>query len=277
MAKKQKNEMSFLGHLEELRWHLLRAFLSIFIIAIAAFIFHDIIFDKIILAPKTPDFFTNRMFCAFGEIVKVPALCINSNPFEIINIRMAGQFTTHIMVSILAGIILAFPYIFFEFWSFVKPALYLKEKGYARGAVFFSSLLFLLGVLFGFFVITPLSVHFLGSYSVSSQVENQINLTSYISTVASVTLASGIIFELPVLVFFLTKIGLVTPSFLRKYRKHSIVAILLLSAIITPPDIFSQVLVCFPLIFLYEIGIIISKRILAKEKAWLEEDKQEEG
>jgi len=241
--------MSFLGHLEELRWHLLRAFLSIFIIAIAAFIFHEIIFDKIILAPKTPGFFTNRMLCAFSEIVNVPALCINSNPFEIINIRMAGQFTTHIMVSILTGIILAFPYIFFELWSFVKPALYSKEKGYTRGAVFFSSLLFLIGVLFGFFVITPLSVHFL-----------------------SVTLASGIIFELPVLVFFLTKIGLVTPSFLRKYRKHSIIAILLLSAIITPPDIFSQVLVCFPLLFLYEIGIGISKRIIAKEKARFEEE-----
>jgi len=271
MSKKKKNEMSFLGHLEELRWHLLRAFLSILIIAIAAFIFHDIIFDKILLAPKSPDFFTNRMFCAFSKIVNAPTLCINSNPFEIINIDMAGQFTTHIMVSIIAGIILAFPYIFFEFWSFVKPALYLKEKGYAGGAVFYSSLLFLVGVLFGFYIITPLSVHFLGSYNVSDQVENQINLTSYISTVAKVILASGVVFELPVLVFFLTKIGLVTPSFLRKYRKHSIVVILLLSAIITPPDIFSQVLVCFPLLFLYEIGIGISKRILAKEKAKFEE------
>lgn len=272
MAKKNKNEMSFLGHLEELRWHLLRAFGAIVIIAIAAFIFHDFIFDQIILAPKTPGFFTNRMFCAFSKIVNIPALCINSNPFNIINIRMAGQFTTHIIVSIMAGFILAFPYIFFEFWSFIRPALYSKEKTHTRGAVFFSSFLFLLGVLFGFYVITPLSVHFLGSYSVSAQIENQINLTSYISTVASVTLASGIIFELPILVFFLTKIGLVTPAFLKKYRKHSIIAILLLSAIITPPDIFSQVLVCVPLLFLYEIGIFISKRILAKEKARLEED-----
>jgi sec-independent protein translocase protein TatC len=272
MSKKKKNEMSFLDHLEELRWHLLRALGAIIVLAIAAFIFHDIIFDKIILAPKTPDFFTNRMLCAFSEIVNAPTLCINSNPFKIINIQMAGQFTTHIMVSIIAGVILAFPYIFFEFWSFVKPALYSKEKGYAGGAVFYSSLLFLLGVLFGFYVITPLSVHFLGSYTVSSQVENQIDLTSYISTVAKVVLASGIVFELPVLVFFLTKIGLITPSFLRQYRKHSIVVILLLSAIITPPDIFSQVLVCFPLLFLYEIGIIISKRVLAKEKARLEED-----
>ncbi len=248
-----------------------RSFLSIIIIAIAAFIFHEIIFDKIILAPKTPDFFTNRMFCAFSKIVNAPKLCINSNPFEIINIQMAGQFTTHIMVSLIAGVILAFPHIFFEFWSFVKPALYLKEKGHARGAVFYSSLLFLLGVLFGFYVIAPLSVHFLGSYSVSTQIDNQINLTSYITTVAKVILASGIVFELPVLIFFLTKIGLVTPSFLKKYRKHSIVGILLLSAIITPPDIFSQVLVCFPLFFLYEIGIIISRRVLAKEKANFEE------
>lgn len=272
MAKKSKNEMSFLDHLEELRWHLLRAFLSIIIIAIAAFIFHDIIFNTIILSPKNPEFFTNRMFCAFSKIVNAPALCINSKPFEIINIRMAGQFTTHILVSILTGIILAFPYIFFELWSFIKPALYSKEKSYTRYAVFFSSLLFLLGVLFGYYVITPLSVHFLGSYSVSEQVDNQINLTSYISTVASVVLASGIIFELPVMVYFLTKVGLVTPPLLRKYRKHSIIAILLLSAIITPPDIFSQVLVCFPLLFLYEIGIIISKRILAQEEARLAED-----
>ncbi|MBA7513066.1 Sec-independent protein translocase protein TatCy [subsurface metagenome] len=273
MAKKQdKDNMSFLEHLEELRWHLVRSFLAIVVIAILAFIFRDIVFDRIILAPKTPEFFTNRNFCSFSKLVNVPALCINSKPFQIININMAGQFTTHIMVSLIAGIIVAFPYIFFEFWSFLKPALYKKEKSHTSGAVFFSSLLFLLGVLFGYYIITPLSVHFLGSYKVSEQVLNQINLISYISTVASVTLASGIIFELPILVYFLTKIGLLSPEFLKKYRKHSIIVILALSAIITPPDIFSQVLVCFPLLILYEIGIMISKRIIAQEKAKLEED-----
>lgn len=273
MAKKQeKDNMSFLEHLEELRWHLVRSFLAIVVIAILAFIFRDIVFDHIILAPKTPEFFTNRNFCSFSKLVNVPALCINSKPFQIININMAGQFTTHIMVSLIAGIIVAFPYIFFEFWSFLKPALYKKEKRHTSGAVFFSSLLFLLGVLFGYYIITPLSVHFLGSYKVSEQVLNQINLISYISTVASVTLASGIIFELPILVYFLTKIGLLSPEFLKKYRKHSIIVILALSAIITPPDIFSQVLVCFPLLILYEIGIMISKRIIAQEKAKLEED-----
>jgi sec-independent protein translocase protein TatC len=266
---KDKNELTFLEHLEDLRWHIIRSVIAILVIAIAAFVFHRIVFDVIILAPKTPEFFTNRMFCNFGTFVNVPALCINSNEFEIININMAGQFTTHILVSIIAGVIIGFPYIFFEFWIFLKPALYQKEKRHASGAVFYSSLLFILGILFGYFIITPLSVHFLGSYKVSDQVANQINLVSYISTVSSVTLASGIIFELPILVYFLTKVGLLTPQFLRKYRKHSVIVILALSAIITPPDIFSQILVCFPLLLLYEIGIGISKRIVAKEEAKL--------
>lgn len=275
-AKKSKkgtgNEMSFLEHLEDLRWHIVRSVFSIFIIAIVAFIFNDIIFDTIILAPKHPDFLTNRLLCGLGQLVNVSALCINTNEFEIINIRMAGQFTTHITVSLISGIILAFPYIFWEFWRFFRPALYSSEKKHTRGAVFFSSLLFIIGILFGYFVIVPLSVHFLGSYNVSAEVNNQINLKSYIGTVASITLASGLIFQLPIISYFLTKIGLVDPPFLRKYRKHSVIVILALSAIITPPDIFSQVLVCFPLLFLYEIGINISKRVIAKDKEHLEAD-----
>ncbi len=258
-------EMSFLGHLEELRWHLIRSFISIFIFAIVAFIFHSFIFDSIILAPKTPDFFTNYHLCEFGNFIGIKTLCINSKPFQIINIKMAGQFSTHIMVSLVAGFLIAFPYVFWEFWSFLKPALEKKEKKHTSGAVFFRSLLFLLGVLFGYYLIVPLSVHFLGGYNVSSQVLNQINLGSYISTVTSVVLASGIIFELPIIVYFLSKIGLVTPHSLKKYRRHSLVAILILSAIITPPDIFSQVLVSLPLFILYEFGILIAKNIY-KEK-----------
>lgn len=272
MVKKNASEMSFLQHLEEFRWHLVRSILAIVLFAVLAFIFKDILFDKIILAPKSPGFFTNRMFCLLGNLIHVEKLCINSKPFQVINIQMAGQFMTHIMISILSGIIVAFPYIFWEFWCFLKPALYRKEKSHAQGAVFYSSVLFMLGVLFGFYLICPLSVHFLGSYTVSEQVLNQINLRSYISTVASVTFASGIIFELPIIVYFLTKVGLVTPEFLRKYRRHSIVVILLLSAIITPPDIFSQVLVCLPLLVLYEIGIRISKGIIKKDEARLSEE-----
>ncbi len=269
---KGEDEMSFLEHLEELRWHIVRSVASIFVIGIVAFIFNDIIFDVIILAPKNPQFLTNRLLCDLGQLLNINALCINTHPFEIINIRMAGQFTTHITVSLIAGIILAFPYIFWEFWRFFRPALYSSEKKHTSGAVFFSSLLFVSGVFFGYYIIIPLSVHFLGSYNVSAEVTNQINLRSYSGTVASITPASGIIFQLPILSFFLTKIGLVDPHFLKKYRKHSLIVILALSAIITPPDIFSQILVCFPLIFLYEIGIIISRRVIAKDRERLESE-----
>ncbi len=272
MADKKINDMSFLEHLEELRWHLVRSILAVMVFAIVAFIFKDFIFSQVILSPKSPEFFTNRMFCALGNMVNIQKLCINANPFQVINTQMAGQFMTHMMISIIVGIIVAFPYIFYEFWRFLSPALYSKERKHARGAVFYSSLLFILGILFGYYLITPLSVNFLGSYSVSEEVTSMINLRSYINTVASVSLASGIIFELPVLVYFLTKIGLVTPEFLKKYRRHSIVVILTLSAIITPPDIFSQIMVCFPLVFLYEIGISISRNIIKKEEARLAGD-----
>jgi sec-independent protein translocase protein TatC len=274
MAKKRKNpdEMSFLEHLEELRWHLIRATLAVFALAIVAFVYHNFIFDNIILAPKDPGFFTNRMLCRLGDLVNIAKLCINSKPLEIININMAGQFTTHIVVSLLAGLIVAFPYVFWEFWRFMRPALYDKERKYARGAVLYSSLLFLLGILFGYYIIAPLSVNFLGSYSVSEEVINRINLRSYISTVTSVTLAGGITFELPVLVYFLTKVGLITPDFLKHYRKHAIVVILILAAIITPPDVFSQILVFIPLVILYEVSIWISKRITKKQDAAFGDD-----
>lgn len=273
--KSESDEMSFLEHLEELRWHLVRSILAIVILAVIAFIFKNIVFDSIIIAPSRPDFFTNKMLCNFGEFVGVERLCINAKKLELFNIRMSGQFSAHIMVSLIAGFIVAFPYVFWEIWQFLVPALYANEKKYARGSVFFSSLLFMMGVLFGYYVIVPLSVHFLGSYQVSENVPNQINLVSYMSTVASIVLACGVIFELPILVFFLTKAGLVTPEFLKKYRRHSLVVILLLSAIITPPDVFSQILVAFPLIGLYEVGIAISRRIVRKQEVEEAEENDE--
>ncbi|WP_197705719.1 twin-arginine translocase subunit TatC [Labilibaculum antarcticum] len=269
-ATKEENQMSFLEHLEELRWHLMRSVIAVMVFAIGAFIFYDFIFNVLILAPKNPEFFTNKMFFILSEYTGVESLKINRHPFQIININMAGQFATHISVSLVIGIIASFPYIFYEFWSFLKPALYDNEKKHARGSIFYTSFLFALGILFGYYIITPLSVHFLGSYSVSDQVLNQINLTSYISSITSIVLAGGVIFELPVLIFFLSKIGLVSPEFLKKHRKHSVVLILILSAIITPPDIFSQVLVCLPLLLLYEIGIKISKRVQKNQLANLE-------
>lgn len=278
MAKKggkEEREMTFLEHLEELRWHIIRSVLSIVVFAVAAFFFKDIIFDSIILAPRNPEFFTNRILCNLGDLVNIKALCINDTPFDLINIKMAGQFTTHITISIIAGMVVAFPYIFWEFWRFLSPALHDNEQGHARGAVFYSSILFVTGVLFGYFIIVPLSIHFLSSYSVSSEVANQIYLRSYIGTITSISLAGGLIFELPIVIYFLSRIGLVTPVFLRKYRRHSIVVILIAAAIITPPDIFSQVLVSLPLLVLYEIGIFISGRVERRRKRETEKHDRE--
>jgi len=265
--KKNKDtdgDMTFLQHLEELRWHIIRAIIAIVAGAILAFMFKNFIFDHIILAPNNPDFITNRLLCRLADAVNAPALCINQNPIELISIKMSGQFTTHINISLVAGLIMAFPYVFWEFWSFFRPALYEKERKYARGAVTMASLLFLTGILFGYFIITPLSINFLGSYRVSDLVNNQINITSYIGSVTSVALSAGITFELPIVIFFLARIGVVTPEFMRKYRKHAIVLVLIVAAVITPPDVFSLVLVSIPLILLYELSIFIAARVVRK-------------
>ena len=267
MAGRTEAEMSFLEHLEVMRWHLLRSIIAVIILGLAAFIFKDIVFDRIILAPKEPAFPTNRWLCQLGEILGLKRLCINSDPFQLQTVKMAEQFSMHIVVSLVAGIVAGFPYIFYEFWRFIVPALYEKEKKTASGAVFYTSLLFILGVAFGYYIIAPLSVNFLGNYRVSESVISAPTLRSYVQTITSVVLASGIVFQLPILVLFLSKVGLVTPGFLKKYRRHSIILIVTLSAIITPPDIFSQVLVALPLMLLYEIGIVISRRIVRRQEA----------
>jgi sec-independent protein translocase protein TatC len=267
MSKNTEGEMSFLEHLEVMRWHLLRSILAIVILALVAFVFKDIVFDKILLAPKEPVFPTNRWLCRLGDILGLERICINQDPFTLQTVKMAEQFSMHIMVSLIAGVVVAFPYIFWEFWRFIVPALYDKERNTARGAVFFTSLLFILGVLFGYYIIAPLSVNFLGNYKVSESVISAPTLRSYVSTISSVVLAAGLVFQLPILVYFLSKVGLVTPGFLKKYRRHSLIVIVTLSAIITPPDVFSQILVALPLMVLYEIGIMISKRIVKEKKA----------
>src|SRR5690606_9319059 len=192
-------------------------------------------------------------------------LCFKDLKFELINLTMAGQFSMHILVSVVAALVISFPYILYELWRFIKPALKKSEKNYARGIVFWGSLLFLTGVAFGYYVITPMSVQFLGGYRVSDLVHNQISLKSYISTVSTITLATGLIFQLPIVVYFLSKVGLVTPHLMKTYRRHAIIAVLILSAIITPPDITSQVLVSIPLVILYEISINISRAVAKKE------------
>ncbi len=266
--KEPKAEMSFLQHLEELRWHLVRSSAAIFIFALIAFINKEFLFDKLILAPKNADFPTYRFLCMLGQKLNLDeSICIKELSFTLINIDMSGQFSTHMSVSLYAGIVLAFPYVIWELWRFIKPGLHNHERKYANGIVFFTSLLFFLGVLFGYYVVTPMSVNFLGTYQVSSLVANQISLGSFISTVTTLTLMTGVVFELPILVYFLTKIGVLTPEFMRNYRRHAIVVLLIISAIITPPDVTSQILVCIPLLALYEISIFVSAYVLKKQEA----------
>lgn len=259
------SQMSFLDHLEILRWHLIRIAIALIITTTLAFFFKHIVFDVIVLAPIFDDFVTYRAFCKLSYSLGMgDKLCFDEMKFELINISMAGQFSMHLIVSLVAGLIAAFPYFLYEVWRFIKPALKRGEKNFARGLVFWGSLLFMSGVAFGYYMITPLSVQFLGGYTVSDFVYNQINLRSYISTVTSITLACGLIFQLPIVVYFLSKMGIVTPQLMKTYRRHSIIAVLILAAIITPPDILSQVLVAMPLFLLYELSILVSRAVVKK-------------
>ncbi len=270
--KSPEKEMTFWEHLEELRWHIVRSFIAVIILAIVAFLNRKIIFDVIILAPKDSDFITNRILCQIADYLSISGLCIGDLSIKIININMSGQFMTHMYISMVAGVIVAFPYIIYEIWSFINPALKSKERKYSGGAVIASSALFILGVLFSYFLIVPLTVNFLGTYQVSEFVENNMSLSSYISTVVSVTFSVGLVFELPIFVYFLTKVGVITPAFLKRNRKYMLVILLSISAIITPPDVFSQILVVIPLLGLYEISIGISNRIYKKRVIEMESD-----
>lgn len=263
-----EKEMSFWDHLTELRGTFVRSIIAIVIIAIVAFLNKDFVFNDVILAVKESDFITNRLLCTLGQLLGIEYFCVKDLALEIININMSGQFMTHMYISFVAGLIVAAPYIIYEFWRFIKPALYDDERKNSGSAVVVSSFLFFSGVLFSYFLIVPLTLNFFGSYHVSEMVKNQISLSSYISTVVTVTLSIGLVFELPIVIYFLTKIGIVNIAFLKRNRKYTLVIILILSAIITPPDVFSQVLVTVPLMVLYEFSILLAKR--AEKKTHLE-------
>ncbi|MBT8280166.1 MAG: twin-arginine translocase subunit TatC [Muriicola sp.] len=263
---KDPNEMSFLDHLEELRWHLIRSTLAVVIIGMVAFLMKDFIFDTVIFGPKKPDFPTYGVFCKLSKMLGFSeAFCGTEPLFRVQSRVMAGQFSAHIWTSIWAGFILAFPYILYEMWKFISPGLYEKERKNSRGFIIVASLLFFMGVLFGYYVVAPLSINFLGSYTVSEEVFNDIDLSSYISTVRAAVIACGLIFELPIIIYFLTKVGLVTPEILKKYRKIALVIVLIISAVITPPDVASQIIVAVPVLILYQLSIFISGRVLKRE------------
>ena len=255
----EAHEMSFIDHLEALRWHIIRSAISIVVFALGAFFAKDFLFHDLILGPSRPDFWTYRMFCKFGQWVGTPELCMDKIGFVIQNREMSGQLTMHISTSFMVGIVLAFPYTFWEIWRFVKPGLYPHEQQNSRGAVFFVSVLFALGLLFGYYIAAPLSINFLAGYVVDPTIENQIDMQSYLSTLSTMSLSCAFVFELPMIVFFLAKAGLVSAEIMRLYRKHAIVVILVIAAIITPPDISAQIIVTIPILLLYELSINIAR------------------
>ena len=264
--EEEEEGMSFLDHLEALRWHLLRSISAILILSIAAFLAKSIVFGVVILGPSKVDFVTYRWLCSLGDYLGISALCIDELPFTIQSRQMTGQFTMHMTSSFVVGFIAAFPFVFWEIWRFISPGLYDQERAAARGAVFFVSLLFFMGAAFGYFILSPLSINFLSNYQLDPSILNEFDITSYISTLTMLVLASAIMFQLPVVVYFLAMSGLVSAAMLRSYRRHAIVVILVVSAIITPPDVISQVLIAMPILVLYEAGIQIAKRLEKKRE-----------
>ncbi|MGB0880179.1 MAG: twin-arginine translocase subunit TatC [Polaribacter sp.] len=266
MTKKQK-EMSFLGHLEELRWHLVRSAAVIFILAIVFFIFQKQVYENFLLAHRKPDFFTYQLFCDFFNLLGFDStFCNVTFKDNLLSLKPTQQLMNSIWSSLILGIVVAFPYILWEAWRFIAPGLHENEIKRSRGFIFVASFLFFCGIAFSFYVIAPISIHFLYNYQITDLIQNNFTMDSHIGLVTNMLLGVSILFELPVLIFFLTKIGLITPAFLKKYRKHALVVVLILAAIITPPDIASQVIVAIPILVLYEVGIRVSKMVIKKQE-----------
>lgn len=252
--------MSFTDHIEQLRWHIVRALIAIIVCSIVVFVNIEWIFDHIILGPAHSDFFSYRMFCKLGKSIGVDALCLGALNISFQSTELSGQFMTAFSSSFMIGFIVAFPYVFYEFWKFLKPALKPNELKYARGIVFWSSLLFFTGILFAYYLVVPFTIHFFGNYQLSPIFKNNITIGNYYDTLNDLVMGMGIVFELPIIVFFLSRLGIITPKLLREKRRYAYLIILIIASVITPPDWFSCFLVSVPLVFLYELGISISQR-----------------
>jgi sec-independent protein translocase protein TatC len=275
----EEKEMAFLDHLEELRWHVVRSVSVIFIAMIASFVYIREIFEYIIFAPGNINFPAFKYMCQLSKLVGIDELCVTSLPFKLQSRQMTGQFMMSLTASFVIGLIVSFPYVAWELWRFVKPGLQTKEVKYSKGAVFAVSFLFITGILFGYYVLSPMTIWFLATYSISDMIVNEFDITSYVSTISGLVLGCGLLFQFPMVIYFLSKVGIVTPQLMRKYRKHSVVVILVLGAVITPSgDPFSLTVISLPLYFLFEISIYISsvvqKRKLKEEAAQLRADQQ---
>jgi sec-independent protein translocase protein TatC len=261
-----KAEMSFFDHLEDLRWHIIRSALAIAAFSVFGFVYTNEILDTVIFGPTNADFPSYRVLCKLSHWVGMgDSLCITPVKVQFLNAQMVGQIMLQFKLAFIIGIVCAFPYIIYELWRFIKPALKEKELVNARGIIFWVSFQFFLGIGFAYFLMAPFTINFLAGYTVTDKAINQFFIDDYLGLMTQIILGMGILFELPILVLFLTKIGILTPQFMRAYRRHAIVVILILAAIITPPDVIDQLLVFTPLYLLYEISIFISKKTLKKK------------
>lgn len=274
------NEMSFLEHLEELRWHLIRAAAAIVVFGLIAFIFIKDIYKIVILGPSRTDFWTYRQMCKLADFTGYAALCVKKLDFKLQALGMADQFTMSITSSVIIGICFAFPYAFWELWRFITPGLKSAERKAARGATFFVSMLFLMGLFFGYYIVSPLVINFLANYQLDEAIQNQYDITSYIGTLITLSMGCALMFQMPIVAFVLSKVGVLTPSFMRSYRKHAFIVILVVSGLITPsPDILSQLMVSIPLVILYEVSIWVSgsiDRARQKELAMITTDEKDD-
>ena len=270
LDKEPPKEIGFVDHLEALRWHLVRMAVALFIFSVVAYIYIEEIFDRVILAPTHKDFPSYVWLCKLGDLLHLKELCLEDVKISFQNTQLSGQFMMSFSAAFSFGFVMAFPYMIWELWRFIKPALTLRELKHSRGIIFWISLLFFFGVWFGYFIITPYTVNFFASYTLSNQFQNIIKIDDYLDSLLSLVLGTGLVFELPVAVYFLSKLGMLTPAFMKEYRKYAIVIILVIAAVITPPDVVSQIIVTIPLWILYEISIVISGRVqkerIRKEK-----------
>jgi sec-independent protein translocase protein TatC len=264
---KEEQTMGFFDHLETLRWHIIRSFIAILVTSTLIFIYYDWFFEEVVFAPAKPTFVTYIAFCKLGVILHTDQLCFQFKQLTLLNTELSGQIMTQFTTAFIGGVVLAFPYICFEIWSFIKPALGQTELSKTRPVLFYTTVLFLIGLLFGYYIMTPFWLAFSQSFTISPSITNMFSLDNYISGVSTLIFSCGLIFELPVVIYFLSKLGIMTPSFMRKYRRHSYVGIVILGAIITPQtDVFSLAMICIPLIILYEASISVSARVENKKK-----------
>ena len=245
-AQGQGGEMAFIDHIEALRWHIIRSVIAIVVLGIVVFINIEWVFNTIILGPAHSDFISYRVLCRLGEMIHVSAICLGETQLQFQSTELGAQFMLSFSSSFMIGFIVAFPYIFWEFWRFIKPALKEQELKYARGIVFWSSLLFFTGVLFAYYIITPFTINFFATYTLSPLFKNNIIISNYYDTMNDLIMGMGIVFELPIVVFFLSRIGILTPNLMRTYRRYAILIIFILASVITPPDWFTIFLVAGP-------------------------------